>query len=128
MNLLLDTNAFMWLHARPDYLSKKAKSAIVDTENTVFLSVASVWEMQIKIKIGKFNFAESLSEVISSQQIENDIEVFPIALSHALFLENLDLHHKDPFDRLLISQANVEEFVVVTSDRSFRKYPVRCLW
>jgi len=128
MNLLLDTNAFIWLHARPDYLSKKAESAIVDVENTVFLSVASVWEMQIKIRIGKFNFAEPLREVISCQQIENEIEVFSVELSHALFLENLDFHHKDPFDRLLISQAIVEDLVVITNDRAFRKYPVRCLW
>jgi len=71
--------------------------------NTLFLSVASVWEIQIKITIGKFKLQDPLAEVIAEQEQINGLKILPVELAHALYLENLPLHHKDPFDRLLIS-------------------------
>ncbi|MFN0277150.1 MAG: type II toxin-antitoxin system VapC family toxin [Pyrinomonadaceae bacterium] len=128
MNLLLDTHVFMWMHEDAKRLSQKAADSITDPANALFLSVVSVWEMQIKIKLGKFSFSDKLAEVISMQQEVNSVRILPLDLSHALYLENLELHHKDPFDRLLISQALVENLTIVTVDQDFPKYGVNILW
>ena len=80
MKLLIDTHIFMWMHETPQRLTKRA----------INLIVASIWEMQIKIKIGKFKFTDKLTDVIALQQIENSIQILPVELSHALYLENLE--------------------------------------
>jgi PIN domain nuclease of toxin-antitoxin system len=96
--------------------------------NTLLLSVASIWEMQIKLQLGKLKLNLPLTELLTSQQQTNHIEVLPITLIHILALENLPNQHKDPFDRLLIAQANVEEAVLVSCDQVFAKYPVNLAW
>jgi PIN domain nuclease of toxin-antitoxin system len=105
MNLLIDSHTFVWTHEKPGKLSQKAATEIKNSANDLFLSVASVWELQIKIQIGKFKFKDALESIIAEQQIINGIQILPVNLPHALYLENLPLHHKDPFDRLLISQT-----------------------
>ena len=94
----------------------------------VLLSVASVWEMQIKLQLGKLKLSLPLAELIESQRQTNNIEMLPVTLAHVLALQNLPSHHKDPFDRLLIAQANVEEAVLLSSDPMFAKYPVKLFW
>lgn len=128
MNLLLDTHAFIWWASAPDRLSEKALSSIQDGENRILLSVASVWEMQIKAQLGKLTLQKSLAELISAQQAVNGIELLPIQLSHVLMLDSLPLHHKDPFDRLLIAQANGENAVLLSQDALFQQYPVEIVW
>ena len=128
MNLLLDSHTFIWMHNEPSKLSTKAAMEIVVLSNTLFLSIASIWEIQIKIQIGKFNFKDSLANVIAEQQKKNGLQILPVNLSHVLELENLPFHHKDPFDRLLIAQARVENLTLVSSDPNFSAYSVNLLW
>ena len=128
MNLLADTHAFIWTFSNTKMLSTIATQEFKNPANQVFLSVASVWEMQIKIKLGKMVFNDTLENIISEQQTVNNIQILPIQLSHTLYLENLPLHHKDPFDRLLISQAIVENMTLVSADTKFPKYQVNLLW
>lgn len=99
-----------------------------DQENTLILSVASVWEIQIKSQLGKIKLNLPLKELIISQQKINNIVILPIALKHILSLEGLPSHHKDPFDRLLIAQANTESAVLISCDSVFADYPVSLLW
>ena len=93
----------------------------------VILSVASALEMEIKLQLGKLHLRSSLRDIISDQQT-NGIHVMPIDLAHVFALQDLPLHHKDPFDRLLIAQAKAEEAVLITHDLLFAKYPVKVLW
>jgi PIN domain nuclease of toxin-antitoxin system len=128
MNLLLDTQVFLWLDSDQGKLSPAVKSACSDTGNTLWLSAASAWEMQIKIGLGKLRLRRSLAETIASHQTANGLQILPVQLAHALALENLPSHHKDPFDRLLIAQANCENWEIVTADPQFKGYPVRVIW
>lgn len=128
MNLLLDSHTFVWVHEEPHKLSVNAALEILNPSNQLFLSVASVWELQIKIKLGKFSFSDIFENVIIQEQQANNLQILPVELSHALYLENLPLHHKDPFDRLLISQAIVENMTLVSADASFANYQVNLLW
>ena len=128
MKVLLDTHAFIWWDSDPTQLSLQARAACEDRANVVLLSVASAWEMQIKLQLGKLDLRLPLAEVIASQQQSNDIQVLPVALGHVLALQDLPAHHKDPFDRLLIAQANVEEAVLISHDPVFAPYAVKVLW
>jgi len=98
------------------------------SENDVFLSVVTVWELQIKIALNKFTVKGGLESAVKQEQQNNGFEILPVQLSHALYLENLPPHHKDPFDRLLLSQAIVENMTLVSADADFAKYQVNLLW
>ena len=128
MKLLLDTHTFIWWDSEPAKLSPQALTLCQDRKNSLLLSVASVWEMQIKLQLGKLKLNLSLAELIESQQQTNNIEILPVTLVHVLALQSLPPHHKDPFDRLLIVQANVEDAVLVSNDPVFVKYAVQVLW
>ncbi len=128
MNLLLDTQILLWMDSDRARLSGAATNACSDSRNTLWLSAASVWEMQIKITLGKLRLRRTLTETIASHQEANGLQILPVRLEHALALEDLPLHHKDPFDRLLISQATFENWEIISSDAEFRKYPVRVIW
>lgn len=128
MNLLLDSHTFVWWREEPHKLSKTAFVEISNSANALFLSAASVWELQIKIQNGRFSFSDTLEHVIDDERKTNRLQILPVHLAHALFLENLPLHHKDPFDRLLIAQSIVENMVLVSSDSKFSAYPVNLLW
>ncbi|HEX7771240.1 MAG TPA: type II toxin-antitoxin system VapC family toxin [Pyrinomonadaceae bacterium] len=127
MKLLLDTHIFIWWADHPEKLSPAALSALEDETNELLLSVASVWEMQIKIQLGKLKLSLPLKELVKNQQETNDVTVSPIALAHVLTLESLPFHHKDPFDRLLIAQSISEGLTVVTADSQFSAYSVKLL-
>ncbi len=128
MNLLLDTQVLLWLDSNPVKLSAAAKQACSAANNTLWLSAASAWEMQIKIALGKLRLRRSLAETIASHQAANGLQILPVQLAHALALQNLPLHHKDPFDRLLIAQASHENWEIVSADPEFRAYPARVIW
>jgi PIN domain nuclease of toxin-antitoxin system len=127
MKLLLDTHTFIWWDSEPTRLSAQAMALCQDRENVLLLSVASVWEMQIKLQLGKLKLNLPLADVIESQRQVNNIQVLPVALTHVLALDKLPPYHKDPFDRLLIAQASVEEAVLVSGDPVF-KYPAQVIW
>jgi PIN domain nuclease of toxin-antitoxin system len=128
MKLLLDTHAFLWMNSDPNNLSEKARIAIVDSTNMLLLSMISVWEMQIKVGIGKLQLEVPLPAMIQENQELNKLIIMPITLEHVFALDNLPAHHKDPFDRLLIAQAKVEDATLVTADPLIHQYDVSVLW
>jgi PIN domain nuclease of toxin-antitoxin system len=128
MNLLLDSHTFVWWRDETQKLSPTAFAEISNSNNSVFLSVVTVWELQIKIALNKFTIKGTLENAVKDEQQNNGFQVLSVLLSHALYLENLPLHHKDPFDRLLISQAIVENMTLVTTDPEFAKYQANLLW
>lgn len=128
MKLLLDTHSFIWWDSEPEKLSARSLTACHDTTNVIYLSVASVWEMQIKQQLGKLKLNSPLAEIVANQQTTNGVEVLPATLAHVLALDKLPYYHKDPFDRLLIAQAMVEQATLVTNDGIFARYSVATLW
>lgn len=128
MSFLLDTHALLWLYAAPERLSSKAKEIIKNPENTLFISTVSAWEIQIKVQSGKLELAEKLSSIIQEQQAKNGMQILPVILSHIYALEFLPLHHKDPFDRLLIAQAQSDKLNLLTKDSKLESYNVALYW
>lgn len=128
MRLLLDTHTFLWFIGGDERISDKAKEAITDLENEVFLSVASLWEIAIKINIGKLKLPRPFGELIPEQLMQNEVTILRIELSHMARYVDLPLHHRDPFDRLIIVQAQMEEMPLVSKDDTFESYDVSLLW
>ena len=128
MRLLLDTHTFIWWDSEPAKLSTQALALCQDQQNSLLFSVASVWEMQIKLQLGKLKLTLPLPEIIENQQRTNHLEILSILLPHVLAVQDLPAHHKDPFDRLLIAQANVEDVMIVSNDPMFSKYTNKVLW
>jgi len=128
MKLLLDTHVFIWWDSEPSKLSQHALALCQDRANELLLSMASVWEMQIKFQLGKLDLAVPLDKLIQRQQELNGVEMLPITLQHVLALHNLPQHHRDPFDRLLVAQSNVENVRLVTNDPMIVKYPVQWIF
>lgn len=127
MNLLIDNHEFIWWADSPQKLSPKILSALLDKTNALFLSSASVWEMQIKVQIKKLSFKRGLKTTIEMHRLQNNLQILPVSLEHIYELENLPFYHKDPFDRLLIAQAVAENYTLVTDDANFSAYPVKIL-
>jgi PIN domain nuclease of toxin-antitoxin system len=128
VKLLLDTHAFIWWTSDPQKLSARALAACRDENNTLMFSLLSIWEMQIKHQIGKFTFNLPLAEIVDQQLENGGMTLLPVELDHLLALDKLPLHHKDPFDRLLIAQASVEQAVLVTHDTLISQYPIQTIW
>jgi PIN domain nuclease of toxin-antitoxin system len=128
MNCLLDTSTFIWWLADQSNLSKPALEAMLDSRNSLVLSAASVWEMAIKIKLGKLILTTELDGIIETQARVNGLRLLPIAVTHALGTLNLPVYHRDPFDRLLVAQAQAEGMLLITSDTRIAKYDVGILW
>ena len=128
MKVLLDTHTFIWWDSEPLRLSPQVLNICQNPENLLLLSVASVWEMQIKLQLGKLKLVLPLSELVKGQQQINKIEILAVKLEHVLALDRLPSHHKDPFDRLLIAQAHIEEAVLISKDPVFAEYPVKVVW
>jgi PIN domain nuclease of toxin-antitoxin system len=128
MKLLFDTHAFIWWANEPNKLSLNALSHCKDKNNEVILSVVSVWEIQIKTQLGKLKLTSALKDLVEKQININRIIILPVQLNHVLFVENLPNHHKDPFDRLLIAQANEEGAHLVSADSIISNYSVNILW
>lgn len=128
MNLLLDTHTFIWWDSDAGRLSATAFALCSDPNNQLFVSVASLWEMQIKHQIGKLVLRLPLSDIVTQQQAINQIKLLPIESDHIFGLDSLPTTHKDPFDRLLVAQSISEDIAIVSGDIIFRSYPVRVLW
>lgn len=128
MRLLLDTHVFLWLQDEPEKVSPSAREVCESGESELFLSVASIWEMQIKLSQGKLRLKWPLSRLVDEQCRENSLQILGVKLPHLWALGGLPLRHGDPFDRLLIAQANEEGMRLVSADRAFAGYPVNILW
>jgi PIN domain nuclease of toxin-antitoxin system len=128
VNLLLDTHAFLWFAGGCDELSATARRLIEEPANQPFLSAASLWEIAIKLSLGKLRLARPFEDLIPEQMSVNGILFLGIAIEHLAPVVSLPFHHRDPFDRLLIAQAMVEQMPLVSADPSFDPYPVTRLW
>lgn len=128
MKLLLDTHTFIWYVTNNPKLSTTAQQHINDGDNQILLSIASIWEMAIKHSLGKLTFKLPFEAFISEQLTVNDFDLLDIRVEHLNTVANLKLHHRDPFDRLIISQAIVEQIPIVGVDKAFDFYAVEKLW
>jgi PIN domain nuclease of toxin-antitoxin system len=128
MKALLDTHTFLWWDDDPGKLSPRAAAVCQNPANTILLSVVGAWEMLIKISLGKLILRAPLASILNQQQLVNGIQILPVTLDHVFAIGTLPSPHKDPFDRLLVAQANVEGAVLVSADAIFAQYPVNVLW
>jgi PIN domain nuclease of toxin-antitoxin system len=128
MKILLDTHVFLWWITDSNQLSQNARSIISNPENEIFLSAASCWEMAIKASLGRLTLPEKPDSFIPAQLAENNISGLPVQLSHALAVCDLPMHHRDPFDRILVAQARLEKMTLMTSDSLISMYDVYVIW
>jgi len=128
MKYLLDTEVWLWTLTDPERIDLGARRLISGGEEELYLSAASSWEISIKSALGKLPLPEPPALYIPSRMVAQGIRSLPITHSHAVGVSELPMHHKDPFDRLLIAQARAEEMVILTADRSFTRYEVGILW
>jgi len=127
MRVLLDTHAFLWFMAGDARLSQKAREAMSDEKAELFLSAVSVWEMAIKTALGRLQLPLPVADYVA-EKIRDGFQVMPIDWVHAAAVQKLPFHHRDPFDRLIIAQAQVEKLPLVSGDRLFRKYNIQLVW
>jgi PIN domain nuclease of toxin-antitoxin system len=142
MRILLDTHAFPWFIAGHPQLSTPARTTIADPSAEPFLSIASVWEMAIKISLGKLTIgipapplgapptssSGQFAGFITTQLRHNGIALLAVSVDHVAQVVTLPFHHRDPFDRLLVAQALVDQLPIVSGDASFSSYPVQRIW
>lgn len=128
MRLLLDTHVLIWSAGNPEKLSERVRTLLLNTNNSWIVSIASIWEMQIKSQSGKLNLNSPLPDLIKIQQEVNNLQILPLELSYIYALKNLPNHHRDPFDRILIAQAMVENLPLLSIDVAFDSYPVQKIW
>jgi PIN domain nuclease of toxin-antitoxin system len=127
MRLLLDTHTAIWFFNDDNRLSKKATQAILNPTNEKYVSMASVWEVAIKISLQKLGFdgkTQGFLDLING----NGFELLPIEEAHILGLEKLDYIHRDPFDRLRVASAISENMPIITADTNIKQYPIDCIW
>ncbi len=125
---LLDTHAFLFLALFHDRLPARLRPLVQDGRNDLHVSLASLWEIQIKTRIGKLDIDGPLTTLVARQQQENGVAVLPIDIAHVVEHDALPLHHRDPFDRMLIAQARVEELILLSKDTAFGAYDVAVRW
>jgi PIN domain nuclease of toxin-antitoxin system len=127
MKAILDTHAFLWALAGDARMSRLARDTFVGPAG-LSLSVASVWEILIKVQSGKLNLPRPAGPYVLRKLAENRIEILTISSGHLLTFERLPMHHRDPFDRMLIAQSMEEGWPIITADRAFKRYPIRVIW
>jgi PIN domain nuclease of toxin-antitoxin system len=118
----------IWWSLDSGKLSRKVYDLLTDLSNTHVVSIASIWEMQVKLQLGKLDLDGKVSELIAHQQQVNNLEILQIDLAHVYALESLPNEHRDPFDRITIAQSIVEEMPLLSADRVFDRYPVNKIW
>lgn len=128
MRLLLDTCTFLWIAAGSAQLSKRASRLFADPSNEVFLSVVSTWEIAVKHSLGRLPLPAPLLEFIPAQREAHGISTLPLSEEEALYLPRIPKLHRDPFDHMLICQAIVHGFAVLTPDPLISQYPIRTVW
>lgn len=128
MRELLDIHTFLWWIIDNPHLSSRVRDIMSNSSNELFLSAASCWEIAVKAKIGRIKLPDKPQVFVSEQMALNMIQGLPIQISHALHVFNLPHHHRDPFDRIIIAQAQLEKLPVLTSDSLISKYKVKIIW
>ena len=128
MKALLDTHTFLWWIANDPQLSLRARQVIEDSNTELFLSAASGWEIAIKSHLGKLRLPPDLQGFVAEQVRVNGIQVLPIEMMHALHVYTLPDYHRDPFDRLLVAQSQLEKMPILTGDAQIGRYAVTVIW
>ncbi|MGA9348937.1 MAG: type II toxin-antitoxin system VapC family toxin [Anaerolineae bacterium] len=128
MKVLLDTHSFLWWITDSPRLSAWAREVIRDSNNELFFSAASGWEIAIKAQLGRLQLPDNLEQFIKDQLSLNTILALPIQLHHALHVHTLPQHHRDPFDRMLVAQSQVENLPILTADSQIAQYDVETIW
>ena len=128
MNGLVDSQAFLWFVGNRSKLSAPARAFMADPNNDLFLSAGSLWEIAIKIGIGKLSLSEPYDVFMARELAQNDVEILPITAAHGTALVPLPFHHGDPFDRLLVAQAVVEQWPIVSGDPVLDSYSIQRIW
>lgn len=128
MNLLLDTHALLWMADGAPQLSARAAAEIANTSNVKAVSVASLWEIAIKVSTRKLTLARPLAEFMAELRATGLLQFMPVLDAHLVTVATLPFHHRDPFDRLLIAQALTDGFTIVGTDPAFDAYGVARLW
>lgn len=127
MSYLMDTHVFIFWDRKPRELPASVQN-LFDSKEVLYLSLASIWEMQIKIQLGKLRFSKPLVEFIDEQISQNGLTLLPITLKDIYALDHLPHHHRDPFDRLLVAQAMQSNLTLVTNDSHIAAYPIATFW
>jgi PIN domain nuclease of toxin-antitoxin system len=128
MRLLLDTHVFLWWNEADPRLSRRIRQLLSDSENSLYLSVASAWEMILKVQSGKLGLPAATAVYIPARLKHYGIEALPVTLEHVLAASTLPSYHRDPFDRMLVAQAQVERLPIVTHDPQVGRYAVETIW
>lgn len=128
MKYLIDTHTFLWIIEDSKNLTNKVRTIYLDNSNDIYLSVASIWEMAIKISLNKLSIQGQLVKFIDRHAVENNIRLLSIQPHHVFPIENLPFHHKDPFDRILLSQCIQEKMHLLSKDKEFDKYGINRIW
>ena len=126
MRVLLDTHTFLWAITDESRLSPTVRSLMANSE--CLFSVASIWEVIAKAKTKKVSLPEPVGTFLTSELATSRVQVLHITLNHVLRIESLDLHHRDPFDRMIVAQGLEEDVPLLTADPVFQSYPVRVIW
>jgi PIN domain nuclease of toxin-antitoxin system len=128
MRLLLDTHTFLWFLLNDAQLTETARSLIADPGNDIEISPASIWEIAIKISLGKYALTEPFEVFMEREMTANRFRLLPIEIKHTAVLTALSFHHRDPFDRLLVAQAIAEQIPIISGDKTLDAYAVQRLW
>ncbi len=128
MKALLDTHTFLWWITDDCRLSNRVREIICSMDSELYLSAASGWEMAIKAGIGKLSLPGNLESFVFEQMSINSINSLPVRMAHALYVYELPDYHRDPFDKLLVAQARMENIPILTSDQQIARYPVKTIW
>lgn len=128
MRALLDTHTLLWLVDNPDKLPATVAAICEDENNALFISIASFWELAIKMSLGKIELDDNALAHLKTWCDDNAVQLLPISLSHCQQVQTLPFHHRDPFDRLLIAQALCDQLVLLSADGHFADYGVEVIW
>ncbi len=128
MRVLLDTHVLIWWAADDPRLSRRARSVLGDRTNELWFSVAGAWELVIKCQVGKLTLPEPAATYVPSRLSWYGVELLPVEMRHVLGVAELPLHHRDPFDRLLVAQCRLENLPIVTADPRIVQYQVETIW
>lgn len=128
MSYLLDTHSFLWFVEGNGLLSETARTCMEGASAVLSLSIASIWEIAIKLSIGKLELSQPFDIFIPQQLATNEIELLPIAIKHTSAVIPLPMHHRDPFDRLIIAQALTEDLAIISKDPVFDAYSGKRIW
>jgi PIN domain nuclease of toxin-antitoxin system len=128
MRYLLDTHTFIWLATQPERISQRTREILDADEAQLLVSMATIWEMAIKVGLGKLTLDFPIEEFVERACSDFEVEIFQVEPRHVFRVASLPHHHRDPFDRLLIAQAEIEDMTLVGCDPHFAAYGIKCLW